>query len=156
MTITEERLDATFAALSDPTRRAILARLAGGDATVNQLAEPFAMSLPAVSKHLRVLERSGLISRGRHAQFRPCHLEPAALDQAVDCATDGVDGIDGTRAWMVLVNASPGPVQFTLPAGTWRLALSSAPDAAPELSPDPEELPPTSTLPESCIWIART
>ena len=77
-------LDATFAALADPTRRAILARLAAGDATVNELAEPFALSLPAISKHLKVLERSGLISRARRAQFRPCHLEPGVLDGAVD------------------------------------------------------------------------
>src|SRR5947208_5906676 len=79
-----DQLSATFAALADPTRRAILARLAGGDATVNELAEPFDLSLPAISKHLKVLERSGLISRGRRAQFRPCHLEPQALDVAVD------------------------------------------------------------------------
>jgi DNA-binding transcriptional ArsR family regulator len=81
--LSDEELDAAFAALADPTRRAILARLATGDATVNELAEPFALSLPAISKHLKVLERSGLISRGRRAQFRPCHLEPAALDGAV-------------------------------------------------------------------------
>jgi DNA-binding transcriptional ArsR family regulator len=80
----EERLDATFAALADPTRRAIVARLAAGDATVNELAEPFRLSLPGVSKHLKVLERSGLISRRRQAQFRPCHLERQALDAAVD------------------------------------------------------------------------
>lgn len=79
-----ERLDAAFAALADPTRRAIVSRLARGDATVNELAAPFAMSLPAVSKHLKVLERSGLISRGRDAQFRPCHLEVGALDQTLD------------------------------------------------------------------------
>jgi DNA-binding transcriptional ArsR family regulator len=77
-------LDATFTALADPTRRAIVARLALGDATVNELAEPFDLSLPAVSKHLKVLERSGLISRSRHAQFRPCHLEREALDVAAD------------------------------------------------------------------------
>jgi len=77
-------LDTTFAALADPTRRAIVARLAQGDATVNELAEPFDMSLPAISKHLKVLERSGLISRSRHAQFRPCHLEREALDVAAD------------------------------------------------------------------------
>jgi DNA-binding transcriptional ArsR family regulator len=77
-------LDATFTALADPTRRAIVARLARGDATVNELAEPFDMSLPAVSKHLKVLERSGLISRSRHAQYRPCHLEREALDVAAD------------------------------------------------------------------------
>jgi DNA-binding transcriptional ArsR family regulator len=82
--VAAERLDATFAALSDPTRRAILARLAGGDATVNELAAPFDLSLPGISKHLKVLERSGLISRRRRAQFRPCHLERQALDDAAD------------------------------------------------------------------------
>src|SRR3954469_4271051 len=80
----DERLDATFAALADPTRRAIVARLATGDATVNELAAPFRLSLPGISKHLKVLERSGLISRRREAQFRPCHLERDALDSAVD------------------------------------------------------------------------
>ncbi|MCY0905967.1 ArsR/SmtB family transcription factor [Arthrobacter sp. H14-L1] len=79
-----ERLDAAFAALSDPTRRAIVARLAVGDATVNELAAPFKLSLPGISKHLKVLERSGLISRRRRAQFRPCHLEWQALDVAAD------------------------------------------------------------------------
>jgi DNA-binding transcriptional ArsR family regulator len=79
-----ERLDATFAALADPTRRAIVARLATGDATVNELAEPFDLSLPGISKHLKVLERSGLITRRRQAQFRPCHLERQALDAAAD------------------------------------------------------------------------
>ena len=78
----ENPLDATFAALADPTRRAIVARLATGDATVNELAAPFAMSLPAISKHLKVLEGCGLISRSRTAQFRPCHLEWDALDAA--------------------------------------------------------------------------
>ena len=80
----EQRLDATFAALADPTRRAIVTRLAAGDATVNELAEPFALSLPGISKHLKVLERSGLITRSRQAQFRPCHLERQTLDAAVD------------------------------------------------------------------------
>lgn len=79
----EDRLDATFTALADPTRRAIVAHLAHGDATVNELAAPFDMSLPGISKHLKVLERCGLISRTRHAQFRPCHLEREALDAAV-------------------------------------------------------------------------
>jgi DNA-binding transcriptional ArsR family regulator len=78
------RLDATFSALADPTRRAILARLALGDASVGDLAKPFDMSGPAVSKHLKVLERAGLISRSRHAQQRPCHLEPAPLKAATD------------------------------------------------------------------------
>ena len=75
-------LDATFAALADPTRRAILARLAMGDASVNELAAPFSMSQPAISKHLRVLERAGLISRGRDAQRRPRRLEAAPLAEA--------------------------------------------------------------------------
>src|SRR3954452_24831795 len=83
-TLDDARLDATFAALADPTRRAIVARLASGDATVNALPEPFALSLPGISKHLKVLERSGLITRRRQAQFRPCHLERHALDAAVD------------------------------------------------------------------------
>jgi DNA-binding transcriptional ArsR family regulator len=82
VTAAPDPLDATFMALADPTRRAILARLARGDATVNELAAPFDMTLPGISKHLKVLERCGLISRSRHAQFRPCHLEPAALDAA--------------------------------------------------------------------------
>ena len=75
-------LSATFAALADPTRRAILARLATGEATVNALAEPFDISLPAVSRHLKVLEGAGLISRSREAQSRPCRLEPEALKRA--------------------------------------------------------------------------
>ncbi len=78
-----DRLSETFQALADPTRRAILARLAEGESSVNELAAPFDMSLPAVSKHLKVLERAGLISRSRDAQFRPCKLEPQSL-QAVD------------------------------------------------------------------------
>jgi DNA-binding transcriptional ArsR family regulator len=77
-------LDATFAALADPTRRAILARLATGEATVSELAEPFAISQPAISKHLKVLERAGLITRGREAQRRPRKLEPRPLAEATD------------------------------------------------------------------------
>src|SRR5215203_5960681 len=77
-------LDSTFAALSDPTRREILARLASGEASVKELAEPFEMTLPGVSKHLKVLERAGLISRGRVAQSRPCRLEAAPLREAAD------------------------------------------------------------------------
>jgi len=76
------QLDSTFAALADPTRRAILARLAAGDASVNELAKPFAMSQPAISKHLKVLERAGLISRGRDAQRRPCRIEARPLAEA--------------------------------------------------------------------------
>jgi len=77
-------LDSTFSALSDPTRRAILARLALGETSVTELAKPFAMSLPAVSKHLKVLERAGLIARGREAQWRPCRIEPRALKDIDD------------------------------------------------------------------------
>jgi len=79
-----DRLSATFSALADPTRRAILARLALGETSVTELAAPFEMSMPAVSKHLKVLERAGLISRGRAAQQRPARLEPAALKAASD------------------------------------------------------------------------
>ena len=81
---TPDALSSTFAALADPTRRAILARLAAGAASVTQLAEPFDMSLPAVSKHLKVLERAGLISRGRSAQWRPCQIQAAPLKDAID------------------------------------------------------------------------
>ncbi len=80
----DEHLSATFAALADPTRRAIIARLAAGEATVGELAAPFAMSLPAVSKHLKVLERAGLITRGREAQRRPCRLAPGPLAGVAD------------------------------------------------------------------------
>jgi len=82
--MTADQLSATFAALADPTRRAILARLASGEASVTELAEPFEMSMPAVSKHLKVLERAGLITRGREAQWRPCRLEAAALRDIAD------------------------------------------------------------------------
>lgn len=77
----QDTLTATFSALADPTRRAILARLASGEATVNELAAPFDISLPAISRHLKVLEQAGLISRGRDAQWRPCRLETAPLQQ---------------------------------------------------------------------------
>src|ERR1700684_2132566 len=80
--VAQDQLDATFTALADPPRRAIVARLARGDATVNELATPFDLTLPGISKHLKVLERCGLISRTRRAQFRPCHLEAGALDPA--------------------------------------------------------------------------
>jgi DNA-binding transcriptional ArsR family regulator len=79
-----DRLSTTFAALADPTRRAILARLATGEASVTELAEPFEMSLPAVSKHLKVLERAGLIARGRQAQWRPCRLDAVPLKDAAE------------------------------------------------------------------------
>lgn len=79
-----DHLSTTFAALADPTRRAILSRLASGECSVTELAEPFEMSMPAVSKHLRVLERAGLIARGRDAQWRPCRLQPAPLRDVAD------------------------------------------------------------------------
>jgi DNA-binding transcriptional ArsR family regulator len=83
-----DTLSTTFSALADPTRRAILARLASGPATVKELSEPFAMSGPAISKHLNVLERAGLIARGREAQWRPCRLEAAPLKEVAEW-TDG-------------------------------------------------------------------
>ena len=82
--MTTDHLSATFAALADPTRRAILARLVTGEASVTELAEPFAMSMPAVSKHLKVLERANLIARGREAQWRPCRLEAGPLKEVSD------------------------------------------------------------------------
>ena len=87
-TMPTDRLSATFSALADPTRRAILARLALGETSVSELAKPFDMSLPAVSKHLKVLERAGLITRGRDAQMRPCKIDAAALKNADDWLED--------------------------------------------------------------------
>jgi DNA-binding transcriptional ArsR family regulator len=81
-----DQLSTTFAALADPTRRAILARLVSGECSVTELAEPFDMSMPAVSKHLRVLERAGLIARGREAQWRPCRIEAAPLKEVAEWA----------------------------------------------------------------------
>ena len=86
--MTTDKLDRTFAALADPTRRAILARLAGGETTVTELAEPFEMSLPAVSKHLKVLERAGLIVRSRERQWRPARLEAGPLKEVAEWAED--------------------------------------------------------------------
>jgi DNA-binding transcriptional ArsR family regulator len=82
--MTSDQLTTTFAALADPTRRAILARLAAGEASVTELAEPFKMSMPAISKHLKVLERARLIARGREAQYRPCRLEASPLKDVAD------------------------------------------------------------------------
>ena len=91
-----DQLSTTFAALADPTRRAILARLASGECSVTELAEPFDMSMPAVSKHLRVLERAGLIARGRTAQWRPCRIEAAPLKRVAEW-TDAFRRIWETR-----------------------------------------------------------
>jgi DNA-binding transcriptional ArsR family regulator len=84
LNVTLDRLSATFSALADPTRRAMLARLAKGEASVNELAAPFAMSLPAISKHIKVLEKAGLVSKGRDAQWRPCRLDGEQLKVAMD------------------------------------------------------------------------
>lgn len=84
----EDRLSTTFAALADPTRRAILARLVSGGASVTELAEPFDMSLPAISKHLKVLERAGLVARGHEAQWRPCRLQAGPLKDVADWAEE--------------------------------------------------------------------
>src|ERR687893_327566 len=92
-TIEDQRLDAVFTALADRTRRDIVARLSAGEATVKELAEPYAMSMQAVSQHIRVLERCGLISRGRHRQTRPCRLVPQALEAAVSWIEES------RRAW---------------------------------------------------------
>src|SRR3954469_10215087 len=96
-----DQLSATFAALADPTRRAILARLVSGECSVTELAEPFEMSMPAVSKHLRVLERAGLIARGREAQWRPCRIEAAPLKEVAGwteqyraCWKERLDGLE--------------------------------------------------------------
>jgi DNA-binding transcriptional ArsR family regulator len=86
--MTTDALSLTFTALADPTRRAILARLALGEATVNELAAPFALQLPAISKHLKTLERAGLVSKGRQAQWRPCRLEAAPLKEVADYVMD--------------------------------------------------------------------
>ena len=100
-TIEDQQLDALFTALSDRTRRDIVARLSAREATVKELAEPYAMSMQAVSQHIRVLERSGLISQGRHRQTRPCRLEPAALETALSWIeesrrtwSDRMDGLE--------------------------------------------------------------
>jgi DNA-binding transcriptional ArsR family regulator len=88
MQIDSDHLNSTFAALADPTRRAILARLSLGETSVNQIAEPFGISLPAISRHLKVLENAGLITRGREAQWRPCKLNPQQLKRAADWLED--------------------------------------------------------------------
>lgn len=113
-----DRLSLTFAALADPTRRAILARLAEGEASVSQLAEPFEMSMPAVTKHLKVLERARLISRTRHAQYRPCKLEAAPLREATGWMEQyrglwehSLDNLSGYLAVLQALPAQPVPSQ---------------------------------------------
>lgn len=106
-----DHLSTTYAALADPTRRAILARLAAGEATVGELAEPFAMSLPAVSKHLKVLERAGLIARRRQAQWRPCRIEAGPLKDAAQWLDDyrrfWDDSLDRLDAYLGELQSGP-------------------------------------------------
>lgn len=116
MTAQVDPLSTTFAALADPTRRAILARLATGDATVTELAAPFTLSLPAISKHLKVLQRAGLVEQGRHAQWRPCRLRPEGLHDVAEWIAryEGVweDRFDRLEAYLVdvqVVSSKPVP-----------------------------------------------
>jgi DNA-binding transcriptional ArsR family regulator len=106
-----DRLSATFSALADPTRRAMLARLGRGEASVKELAKPFKMSPPAISKHLKVLERSGLITRGRDAQWRPCRLKAEALKDAVDWMEQyrqqWEESFDRLEAYLKVLQAPP-------------------------------------------------
>ena len=115
-----DRLSLTLNALADPTRRAILARLSLGETTVNELAEPFEMSLPAVSKHLKVLERAGLISRGRTAQWRPCKLEPEPLKEVDMWLRDyrkmWEQRLDRLEAYLKELQTKDGMAQSTDPA----------------------------------------
>ena len=109
--MTSDHLSNTFAALADPTRRAILSRLSSGEASVTELAEPFEMSMPAISKHLKVLERAGLITRGREAQFRPCRIEPKAL-KGIDDWLENYrrffeESLDRLDAYLKVLQAKP-------------------------------------------------
>ena len=114
-------LDASFSALADPTRRAILARLALGETSVMELAKPFAMSLPAVSKHLQVLERAGLITRGREAQFRPCRIEPKALKDIDDWLESYrrffEESLDRLDAYLKVLQAKPPKAKLSKTTG---------------------------------------
>jgi DNA-binding transcriptional ArsR family regulator len=112
VTLDEARLDETFAALANSTRRAILSRLAEGEASVNELAEPFAMTLPAISKHIKVLERAGLVVRARRAQYRPCTLSPAPLEEvsswAQRCRADWESRLDRMDGYLAALASRPG------------------------------------------------
>src|SRR5262245_66258283 len=155
-------LSVTFAALADPTRRAILARLAAGAATVKELSTPFAMSGPAVSKHLRVLERAGLISRGREAQWRPCRLEAASLRPAADWVEHyrhfwdvNFDRLDAHLSRMAASAAPPDAtsassgVASASPAASSGAASREEPGAASREEPGAASASPGARLGES-------
>ena len=112
LAVDEDRLDETFAALANSTRRAIITRLAEGAASVNELAEPFAMTLPAISKHIKVLERAGLVVRARRAQYRPCALDPGPLEEisswAQRCRTDWESRLDRMDDYLARLAPRPG------------------------------------------------
>ena len=120
-----DALSSKFAALADPTRRAILARLVRGETSVTELAEPFAMSLPAISKHLKVLEHAGLVTRGRAAQWRPCRIEPAALREVDDWLEDyrrfweaGLDRLEMYLGTFEAQDNAPSPRKASKPKAT--------------------------------------
>lgn len=129
-----DALSVKFAALADPTRRAILARLALGETSVSELARPFEMSLPAVSKHLKVLERAGLIARGREAQWRPCRLEPAALKGVDEWLAHyrrlWEESLDRLDAYLQVVQSGQGGAEGTVPE-----AAGKPGEAPPDTSP---------------------
>jgi DNA-binding transcriptional ArsR family regulator len=114
MAASVDTLSTTFAALADPTRRAILARLADGDATVTELAAPFDLSLPAISKHLKVLQRAGLVEQGRHAQWRPCRLRPEKLRDVAEWIAQyqgaWEDRLERLEAYLVDVQVIPAEI----------------------------------------------
>ena len=126
-----DRLSTTFAALADPTRRAILARLASGEASVTELGAPFEMSLPAISKHLKVLERAGLIARGREAQWRPCRLEAGPLKGATEWLNRyrrfWSEKLDRVAAFVEEDSCPPSPVSPSNAESTRRRRKSPAP-----------------------------
>ena len=124
----DDDLSDTFAALADPTRRAILVRLTAGEATVNELAEPFAMTQQAVSRHVKVLERAGLVSQARTGRSRPCRLEPTRLDTAADWI------VRHRRMW----DERYDRLDAHLAALRGRASASASADAAPGPSPDPD------------------
>ena len=132
---TTDPLSVTFGALADPTRRAILSRLSVGEATVNELSRPFDMSLQAVSRHLKVLERAGLITRRRDAQFRPCRFEAEPLDDAVD--------------WIERHRRRSGRSGSTSSSSTWPACRCGLPGRTTPTPPPTEPNPPTDGNPSN-------